>query len=173
MVDQSCSAFKIASVLLQYPDEALLRDLKYIREAARQIRHQPTKDACMELLTHLEQTSLILSQEGYTNTFDLNPQTSLNLTYHRFGESRERGRALGQFSQMYREEGYEAATGELPDYLPMLLEFLSVCSTRRGTQLLSQYLREITTLSSRLADQSSPYAGLLGIIASSSRELQR
>lgn len=173
MKDQRCSIYKIISLLLHYPERRLLKDLGEIRETVLEIFDQHVKEACLEFLVHVDKTSLIRLQEDYTTTFDLNPPTSLNITYHKFAESRERGLALARFNQMYEEDGYERTTTELPDYLPMVLEFASVCAPERGVGILSEYSNEIARLSSRLATQGSPYAGLLGIIASMSRELMR
>ncbi len=104
-------------------------------------------------------------QEEYTRIFDLNPATSLNLTYHKFAESRSEAKRLFSSLNGIRKRGYEAATTELPDYLPLLLEFLSVCPRERGARILSEYANEITQLSSGVAGQDSAYARLLGIIA--------
>jgi nitrate reductase molybdenum cofactor assembly chaperone NarJ/NarW len=172
MTDQTCSLFKILSVLLQYPDEGLMRDLGEVDEAIREVRSQPAKDACLEFLAYVEKSPLMALQEEYTRIFDLNPAASLNLTYHKFAESRERGQALVRFNQMYKETGYEATTTELPDYLPLVLEFLSLCPRERGAQILSEYNGELAHLSARLADQDSPYARLLEIIPSMCLEFQ-
>ena len=65
-------------------------------------------------------------QEEYTRTFDLNPSTCLNLTFH-CPESQSRGNLLLRLRELYEDAGYENLPGELPDYLPLMLEFLAVC----------------------------------------------
>jgi nitrate reductase delta subunit len=115
-------------------------------------------------LSYLAETSLIQLQETYTATFDLNPATCLNLTYHKWGDARERGSALVDFHHLYHNGGYEAASRELPDYLPMILEFLSVNQQQNSFSLFEDYCEQVEDIRSRLLETGSPYAGLFGIV---------
>jgi nitrate reductase assembly molybdenum cofactor insertion protein NarJ len=74
---------------------------------------------CGDLLDFSDSTPVIVIQEQYSTVFDFNAQTCLNLTYHEHGETRERGAALANFRQLYKNEGYEQSNSELPDYLPL------------------------------------------------------
>jgi nitrate reductase delta subunit len=116
-------------------------------------------------LDYLGNKPLIRLQEEYTSTFDLSPSTCLNLTYHKWGDARERGNALVDFHRLYHLAGYESSTGDLPDYLPLVLEYLSLTRNGDHSSLLGQYCEEVETLSSRLEQAGSVYAGLLATVA--------
>ena len=112
------------------------------------------------------------SSTGKRNTrwnFDLNPATSLNLTYQKYGDGKERGPALAQLHQVYQGAGYEAATCELPDFLPLVLEFLAICPSEAYTWLLEEYRSQIETLANRLKETGTPYANLFSVIGDTFR----
>jgi nitrate reductase delta subunit len=96
----------------------------------------------------------------YVADFDLCGPTSLNLTYHRFGDSRRRGRALIALKRLLREAGWELAHWELPDYLPLLLELAAV-DPDVGLPLLAEYRVEINAIRSALQERRSPWAAAL------------
>ena len=129
------------------------------------------KKNCGHFLAQLDSTPLLQLQEEYTRLFDFNPATCLNLTFHECGETKGRGFALVNLSQLYKDAGYELATGELPDYLPLILEFLSVCSRETCSKILVQYENHILGLASRLLEQKSAYGGLLEALSSIVNEL--
>jgi nitrate reductase delta subunit len=131
--------FKIASHLLDYPDEIWLTHLELLKDAIAEIPSDSTQEVFAEFLLHLQSRKLISWQEEYSRIFDLNPATCLNLTYHRYGDQKERGAALAQLHQLYHRAGYEAATGELSDYLPLVLEFLSFCPEEECAWVVKEY----------------------------------
>jgi len=122
------------------------------------------RERCANFLDYLASKPLIRLQEEYTATFDLNPATSLNLTYHKWDDSRERGNALLDFQRLYQLAGYEISTGELPDHLPLVLEYLSLNRNGDYSSLLGQYYEEVETINSRLKEAGSVYAGPLSIV---------
>jgi nitrate reductase delta subunit len=179
---------KLLSILLQYPDGEFVLSLEELKEVVEEIPHMEHRERCEHFLDYLGNNPLIRLQEEYTSTFDLNPATCLNLTYHKWGDSRERGNALVDFHHLYHQAGYESSTGELPDYLPLVLEYLSlkrngdnssnvgqIVSASAGlirqkegtssTSFLGQYCGEVETVRSRLEEAGSSYAGLLAIVA--------
>ena len=115
-------------------------------------------------LSYAEATPLLKLQETYTSAFDLDPATSLHLTYHLLGDSEDRGKALAGLLWVYHREGYDAAIGELPDYLPMMLEFLALCPEPEDAALLWSCLGTVTALAERLEENSHPYAGLVRLV---------
>jgi nitrate reductase molybdenum cofactor assembly chaperone NarJ/NarW len=161
MIEEHRSLFKIVSLLLGYPQEDLLSSISEIRAAAVAIPVCSAKSACTDLMGYLESQPLLSLQEEYTRTFDLNPSTSLNLTFHQLGESRKRGHALAELIQVYRNAGYETSTDELPDYLPMVLEFLSICPSEAGKRVLVTFEDSLRKMADRLRGMKSPYAGLM------------
>ncbi|HSQ86401.1 MAG TPA: nitrate reductase molybdenum cofactor assembly chaperone, partial [Desulfobacterales bacterium] len=116
---------KLISHLLQYPDEALLGWLPAYREILNEIDNVSTRNRYNRILAYFEQTSLIQLQQKYTETFDLNPSNCMNLTYHRWGDTEKRGPALAYLEEIYLKSGFERINSELPDFLPLILEFIS------------------------------------------------
>ena len=99
-------------------------------------------------------------EQRYVADFDLCGSTSLHLTYHRFGDSRERGRALIALKRLLREAGWELQRWELPDYLPLLLELAAV-DPEVGMPLLAEYRVEINAIRLALAERESPWTTVL------------
>ncbi len=102
-----------------------------------QDRYSVAQDYCPELAAMLDawQDDWNRLEEDYVKTFDLSEVASLYLTAHEFGDSRERGAALIQLGQWFSDAGYGVALGELPDYLPLLIEFLAVGPDSVGGEL--------------------------------------
>jgi nitrate reductase delta subunit len=129
-----------------------------------EVDDMPSKEMkkCMDdFLLYLKTHLPIQLQEGYTAAFDMNPATTLNLTYHTFGDNEKRADMLARLQQSYRDAGYERTTGELPDYLPLMLEFLSVCPDTENTELVWECLRGLEEVVDRLQKAAPPYAALL------------
>jgi nitrate reductase delta subunit len=155
---------KLLSILLQYPDGEFVLSLEELKEVVEEIPHMEHRERCEHFLEYLSNNPLIRLQEEYTSTFDLNPATCLNLTYHKWGDSSERGNALVDFHHLYHQAGYESSTGELPDYLPLILEYLSLNRNGDRSAVLGQYCEEVEAVRSRLEEAGSFYAGLLAIV---------
>jgi nitrate reductase molybdenum cofactor assembly chaperone NarJ/NarW len=169
-LDNEGSLLKIIALLLQYPDSDLLADLDELDQAIEALSDEATRQECRKLAAYLRSTSKQRLQEDYTATFDLASGTCLNLSYHKFGDGKERGSALLAFREAYKSMGYEPTAAELPDYLPMVLELLSVCpeSERSGTMM--EYGEEIENIRRRLEAEGSPYTGLFRVLSSLPRE---
>jgi nitrate reductase delta subunit len=161
MREEARTICKVLSFLLQYPEAESLEFLEDLHIAAQAIPDNARRQPVTDFLAHLQGSPLIRLQEDYTATFDLSPPTSLNLTYHRWGEGKERGSALARLVDLYARAGYEIGDGELPDYLPLVLEFLSVCSPESARKIMAEYLVPVSTLASRLGESGSPYAGIV------------
>ena len=163
---------KLLAMLLQYPDEELMRSLGELKEAVEEIPQTEQRERCENFLEYLCNRPLIRLQEEYTATFDLNPSTCLNLTYHRWGDARERGLALVGFHHLYHSIGYESSGAELPDYLPLILEFVSLNRQVKQLSFLVQYADQVENICSRLKENGSSYAGLFEIVLNVFEELQ-
>jgi nitrate reductase delta subunit len=96
----------------------------------------------------------------YVADFDVSGPTALHLTYHRFGDSRQRGRALIALKRLLREAGWELEHWELPDYLPLLIELAAV-DPEVGMPLLAEYRVEIEAIRRALDERESPWAAAL------------
>jgi nitrate reductase molybdenum cofactor assembly chaperone len=122
------------------------------------------KNRLLGFVATVKNMSLLRLQENYTQIFDMNPRTSLNLTYHSLGDTEERGRALAQLDQVYFQAGYERTTKELPDYLPLMLEFLAQCPDPEGIDLLWSQMGGVKNIAANLDDSDSPYRLLFEIL---------
>jgi nitrate reductase molybdenum cofactor assembly chaperone NarJ/NarW len=102
-------------------------------------------------------------RERYVADLDLRAGTALYLTHHRFGDRRDRGRALIALKRLYREAGWELDHWELPDYLPIVLEF-AAADPEVGMPLLAEYRTELEAICRSLARAESPWADVLAAI---------
>ena len=153
--------FRLLSALLVYPEHDLLGQIEMIETEIDDMPSIEMKKCMNDFLLYLKTHSPIHLQEGYTAAFDMNPSTTLNLTYHTYGDNEKRADMLARLQQRYRDAGYERTTGELPDYLPMMLEFLSVCPESENTGLIWECLRGLEDVVGRLQKAAPPYAALL------------
>lgn len=143
------------AALLDYPDDALL-----LHRDAIATTLPPQLSAFTEWWVEADAR---LVRERYVADFDLRSGTALHLTYHRFGDRRERGRALIALKRLLREAGWELARWELPDYLPLLLE-LAAADPEVGLPLLAEYRAEIEAIRRSLVAAGSPWADVLGVM---------
>jgi nitrate reductase delta subunit len=160
--------YKVLSVLLEYPEQELIDNLPEIRTIIDESAEidAAEKVAMRKLLDHLTSMSLTEMQTEYVKTFDLTPEHSLHLTHHLFGEDsdRDRGPALIDLSEMFKEYGVKTVTNELPDYLPLILEFASYLDESEATVFLADVNKVLVLLTENLTKAESPYAAPLSII---------
>jgi nitrate reductase delta subunit len=157
------TAYKIASVLLQYPTTALFDGLDTLDAHAAGISPKPARAALGRFLGWLRATDPTDVAEHYVQTFDLRRRCALYLTYYRYGDTRKRGMAMVVFKTAYRDAGYTPSEEELPDYLPMVLDFAALCP--RGERLLHGHRADLELLRRALAKAESPYADVLAAVA--------
>ncbi|KPK34519.1 MAG: hypothetical protein AMJ66_03590 [Betaproteobacteria bacterium SG8_40] len=162
--------FKALGVLLTYPTfelQAAAGEILAVIEAEKRL---PAKNraALGELIAELSESELVDLQEGYVALFDRGRATSLNLFEHVHGESRERGPAMLDLMQVYASGGYSLDSSELPDYLPLMLEFLSQRPFAQADDMLSDCAHIIRRIGDALARRGSHYqavpAALLAMI---------
>ena len=156
---------KLLAFLLDYPTSSWREDLVGLGAVVEEVTDVRHRQPLQEFLTYAGDTSSIELQEIYTQAFDLDPAGSLHLTYHLMGDSEDRGKALARLLWIYHHEGYDAPIGELPDYLPMILEFLTLCPDPADAAPLWSCLGALAGLAERLKNQNHPYAGLMGLAA--------
>lgn len=154
---QDTPVFSVLSVLLGYPEQDwldALPELSDILPAAVRSRLDP-------LFAFLESfDDLIDLQEEYVATFDRRAAHSLHLFEHVHGESRDRGQAMVDLQQEYRKHGLESASSELPDYVPLFLEFLGQIPPHAAQDLLGDAIHVLARLGDKLGESDSPYACL-------------
>lgn len=161
--DPGC--LKLISYLLQYPDEEFLTQLSSLKAVLAAWPDAAVRRGLEPFIQYLAGSEPLQLQEAYTAAFDLTPATSMNLTYHLGGDDEKRGRMLAQLQQIYRQEGYESGDGDLPDYLPLLLEFYSQQPHWIDYGLSRKILATLKPLAARLAEDRNPYAAVFEIVA--------
>ena len=155
--------YRIAALLLEYPDEALLAQLPALRQAAATLS-QPYRRQLEILLQHLGGTPLTDLAADYVATFDLRRRCCLYLTYYAYGDTRKRGQALLTFKQAYRAGDVELTDDELPDHLCVLLEFAATADLESGQRLLLDHRAGLELLRLALGDSGSIYVEALNAI---------
>jgi nitrate reductase molybdenum cofactor assembly chaperone NarJ/NarW len=156
---------KLISVLLMYPNEELLDWLTSSENELNSKINGSHQNGILDFVDTIKKMPLLHLQEHYTGIFDINPKTCLNLTYHTIGDSEDRGRALAKLDQVYRQAGYERTTQELPDYLPLILEFIAQCPEAEGIDLLWSQLDAVKNIAENFGNTESPYRFLFEILA--------
>ena len=158
--------FSLLSALLDYPDQPLVDALAEIRVVLAAYRAFPTatRAALDELVDRLSTQSLLDLQEDYVETFDRGRATSLYLFEHVHGESRERGQAMVDLLAMYEAKGLFLGKGELPDYLPVFLEFLAHETPDRARKLLGEIADINRHIASKLAERGTPYFAVVAAL---------
>jgi nitrate reductase delta subunit len=160
--------FRILSALLDYPSPELKSG---VAEAADILRGEgllidPHLAGVCEFLAHIDAKQQLDAESAYIETFDRGRSTSLHLFEHIHGESRDRGQAMVRLITRYRMHGLELQSGELPDFLPLFLEFLSTCRPGEAKKYLTEVSDIVALIGERLRKRHSPYAAVLGAIAS-------
>jgi nitrate reductase delta subunit len=163
-MDERRLLFKILSELMQYPDEEWIKRLAEIKVVGAELP-ETLRQKIEAFITEIDSASLLRLQEKYTAAFYLDAKTTLNMSYHSWGDSEKRAQALAQLERVYRDGGYERLDGELPDFLPLMLEFLSIHPEALGMELFRQCLAGADALQSRLTVTAPGYAGLLDSLA--------
>ena len=153
---------KALSALLTYPSAELIAALPEISAqfAADPLLKKANRQALAELVGHLGAGNLFDRQEAYGLLFDRTRSLSLHLFEHVHGESRDRGQAMVDLIKLYEDGGFSPTIEELPDFLPLFLEFASTCPPQEALDLIAQPAHVLTALSERLAKRNSPYQAI-------------
>lgn len=159
-------SLRALSLLLGYPSAELQAHIDDIRQALRKERLAPAAalDALEPLLSKLETGDLFDLQADYTDLFDRSRKLSLHLFEHVHGDSRDRGPAMVDLGQTYIDRGFIMTLSELPDYLPLYLEFLACQPFDEARALLGEPAHVLAALQQRLAERGSPYAAVFGAL---------
>ena len=157
---------KALSLILSYPSGDLQEAMPAIADQVASDPRLPlaTRAALEALAYQLAHSDLYDLQERYVMLFDRSRTLSLNLFEHVHGESRERGGAMVSLIETYREVGFEPATSELPDHLPVLLEFLSTRTEAEARDILADAVAILAALADRLARRDSDYGAVLAAL---------
>lgn len=160
--------FKALGVLLAYPEAELVDALDEIEQVINVENLLPKAQvgALRRLTATLRVTELMSLQERYVELFDRVRSLSLHLFEHVHGESRDRGQAMVDLSQLYAQQGLALADHELPDYLPAFLEYLSHLPYKEAVTQLEDTVRILDGIAARLAKRGSHYAAVFNALLS-------
>jgi nitrate reductase molybdenum cofactor assembly chaperone NarJ/NarW len=150
-----------AAMCLGYPERDVIARSDLLRAALAE-EASGQAESFEPLLAFWDSTDPSTIQTHYVDIFDLSRKHSLYLSYWTDGDTRRRGEVLAAFKQRYRRSGFLVDTwGELPDYLPMVLEYAAIVDPIDGTALLQEYRSSVELLRLALAERGTPYAGVL------------
>ena len=164
--EQLTLLWQSVSLLLDYPDEAMLQRSELLRSASWELP-PPIGNAIRSFLDHLGSTPLPRLQADYVETFDTRRRCNLFLTYFAHGDTRKRGMALLRFKQTYLDSGFELADAELPDHLCVVLEYAATVDQVRGRDLMLDHRAGLELLRLSLQDLGSPWASLVDAVTAS------
>ena len=156
--------YKLLSILLGYPDRRLVEARDEIAAAVEALSRSPERAALRRFVTYLAGSTQTELERNYVETFDLRRRSAMYLTYYVHGDTRKRGMALLRLKRLYAAAGLELTTGELPDYLPLALEFAALAPDGAGATLLREHRPALELLRRSLRDADSPYADLLDAV---------
>jgi nitrate reductase molybdenum cofactor assembly chaperone NarJ/NarW len=169
--EQLTLAWQSASLLLGYPDQALVERLDLVRRASHQLPDrvgEPLRAAA----DRLGATPLTDLEADYVDTFDSRRRHNLFLTYFAHGDTRKRGMALLRFKQTYLASGVELDDEELPDHLCVVLEYAATVDQDAGRQLILDHRAGLELLRLSLADAGSRWAGAVEAVTATLPPLQ-
>jgi len=164
--------FKALGVLLAYPTQTLLDALPDVFGLVVEENLVPRaeRDRLKTALHWMEKQDLIDLEEQYVDWFDRGRATSLHLFEHVHGESRDRGQAMVDLKSLYQAQGLHLAGNELPDYLPALLEYLSVIPREAGNELVADFAHILRSVGAQLEKRRSPYAAVIASVLAAAGE---
>lgn len=156
--------YQMLSYLLDYPQEEWRDSLPALHHMlAEEELDDAERQALKVFLDVVANTDIIELQRIYVDTFDLKAQHSLHLTHHLLGDDKNRGPALIDLGEYYKAWGMESIEGELPDYLPLMLEFTAHLEEEEANLFLSQFGKVLAVLADNLDEAQSAWAPLVRI----------
>ncbi|MGA7800436.1 MAG: nitrate reductase molybdenum cofactor assembly chaperone [Gammaproteobacteria bacterium] len=158
--------YKALAILLLYPESGWVSELDGI-ETALAAEHAANGGAATvlgELFAMLRKHPLLELQQNYVVTFDQTPSHSLHLFEHVHGESRDRGQAMVDLLTEYRRHGLTVDADELPDYVPLFLEYLSELPPPDALELLDEAIDVLALIGRKLRRNASPYQSVFSVL---------
>lgn len=158
---------------MSYPNEQIyqLLDESLPILKAENLLDDKTLEGIGEFCTFFSTRTLVQWQEHYVQLFDYSRGASLYLFEHLHGDSKDRGQAMVDLINIYEEAGLTIDKSELPDYLPLFLEFLSLSTPEKAASYLAEVVDIVGVIHPKLAAKDNPFRHLLyAVIKLSARE---
>ena len=158
-------SLKVISTLLGYPENELFEARQALIDEVQSDEGLPEAQQAqlIEFIEQLCNQELMDAQENYVSLFDRGRSLSLLLFEHVHGESRDRGQAMVDLMAVYEKEGFAIDVRELPDYLPLFLEYLSLRPESEVQQWLADVSHILALLETRLHQRKCNYALLFEV----------
>ncbi len=158
---------KVLSLLLSYPEAEMLEALDEMAGIIEQenLLPQAPEKAVLALINSYRGKDLLDLQADYVALFDRGRFLSLHIFEHVHGESRDRGQAMVNLLQMYETQGFEMTAHELPDYIPLFLEFLSQQTQSEAVRLLHDAMPVLSLLGARLTERGSDFCAVFDALS--------
>lgn len=156
------------AALLGYPSAELQAHVPDVQDALANEGALPRADRrrLEPLLERLQTSDLLDLQSDYSELFDRSRSLSLHLFEHVHGDNRERGQAMIDLGQQYVDKGFFLATGELPDFIPVFLEFASCLPQDEAREMIAQPAHVFAALAERLDKRGTLYAAIFHALVS-------
>jgi nitrate reductase delta subunit len=155
--------FRVFSALLSYPTAEMHEALGEFAGVIRKSSLIPARerDGLLELIASLGEGDSLDAEERYSELFDRGRALSLHLFEHLHGDSRDRGSAMVELKRLYAAAGFQLRGSELPDYLPVVLEYLSCRDFAEAREMLADCAKILRVIASALIARRSAYAAVL------------
>lgn len=155
---------KVTSLMLQYPEPEAVEEIRSLDPGEIGPASAAQREALAGFLDWYRAQDLDSLRQSYVDNFDFDRRRSLHLTYQLHGDSRQRGLALLKIKNVYRDAGLAPDETELPDYLPLMLEFAVLAPDSAGDDLLDRHRESIELIRDGLARDASPWSALFDVI---------
>jgi nitrate reductase delta subunit len=154
--------FKAFSALLSYPTEEMRQALPAMADlvGASPLVAVRERETLLALIEEIGEGELLSAEERYVDLFDRGRALSLHLFEHLHGDGRDRGVAMVELKALYSSAGFDLATSELPDYLPVVLEYLSQRDMPEARDMLADCAHILTSIARSLIARQSRYAAV-------------
>jgi len=159
-------SFKILGLLLTYPEGSVYQASDELMEVLKGegVLPKASLKKIEKFLKDQNEKDLMAVQEDYVETFDRGRAHCLHLFEHIHGESRDRGQAMVDLTDTYASKGMFINHSELPDYLPLFMEYLSYCDFEEASSLLGEAIDVIAVIGTKLKKRESPYVDVFDAI---------
>ena len=165
-IPQASKSLRVLALLLGYPDAQLRAHLPDLQVALHEERAlSASRLAELDaLIATLGRKAVLEIEAEYVELFDRGRSTSLHLFEHVHGDSRDRGPAMIDLTKTYEQAGLFLGEGELPDFVPVVLEFASTLEPRLAREFLGEMGHIFNAIFAALQKRESPYAAVLGAL---------
>jgi nitrate reductase delta subunit len=164
MSDDTGQVFQLCSYLLNYPDPEWIDSLSEVEEEVELLASSSMKAELLQFCHGTKEKSPSEIVATYVNTFDFGKKTNLYVTYMSSGEQRERGMDLLFLKNYYKLQGFSVTDKELPDYLPIMLEFASLTEKEKIKPVFERYFENIKEIEKHLAEANNLYHHILSAV---------